>query len=77
MGGGKTGGDQVYTPQPISTTTPTGGQLETNPVTYEESEKDKTKTVDKAKMGTRGLQIPLESTSSNTTPTAASTGITI
>ncbi len=73
-GGGKSGGDQVYVPPPIKTNTSVGSQLDAEAKTVEEE--DKTSAVDKAKLGTRGLQIPLASTNSTTTtPTAATAGI--
>ncbi len=43
----------------------------------EEEEKEKRAKVNKAKLGTRGLRIPLASTQSTTTNTAATTGVQI
>jgi len=71
-GGGKSGGGQTYTPPPIKTSTSIGNQLEAGAKTLEEE--DKSSAVDKAKLGTRGLQIPLAATKS-TPASAANTGI--
>ena len=76
-GGGKSPTVEAVAPQPINTTTTIGSALDVQTPEYNQ-EDDKTSSVDKKKMGTRGLQIPLTSDKSTpTTPTAASTGIQI
>ena len=67
MGGGK-GTVSAETPMPIQTTTTVGSQLDATPQTFEEGTTDKADSIDKKKLGTRGLQIPLTSTTSNTAP---------
>ena len=64
-GGGKSGGGQTYTPPPINTTSSVGNQLDAQATTFEE-DTGKEKAVDKAKLGTRGLQIPLAAATSTT-----------
>ncbi len=73
-GGGKSGGGQTAAPSPIMTTTAVGSALEGPPVTFEESDK---KVIDKKKLGTRGLQIPLAADKTTTGTTVASGGIQI
>ena len=57
-GGGKSGGGQVATPQPISTITSVGVP-EAPADTFEE---DAVSALDKKKIGTRGLRIPMANT---------------
>ena len=65
-GGGKSGGGQVATPQPISTITSVG--VPEAPVdTFEE---DAVSGLDKKKIGTRGLRIPMADTT-YVTPSAS------
>ena len=67
MGGGKTGGEQTATPPlPMSTSIPVGNQLDAAAQTFEE-ETDLESAVDKKKKGTRGLVIPLATTTPTTT----------
>jgi len=65
-GGGKSGGGETQAPLPIRTTTSVGSALDATARTFEEESSDKTDAVDKKKMGTRGLQIPLASPTSDT-----------
>ena len=73
-GGGKGGGgSQVQAPDPIHTTTSIGNQLTNTDTTFEAGDTEKKRAgVDKKKLGTRGLQIPLATPTSNT---AATTGV--
>ena len=72
-GGGKGGGQQQQTPDPIQTTTSIGNQLTNTDATFEAGDEEKKRAgVDKKKLGTRGLQIPLATPKSNT---AATTGV--
>jgi hypothetical protein len=73
-GGGKSGGTQTAMPAPINTTTPIGGQLDA-PTETLDTDTTGVDDIDKKKMGTRGLQIPLASEKS--TPTAATTGVQV
>ena len=70
-----TGGDQTVAPTKMETTTSVGGQLSKS----KEADTDATSgesAVNKKKLGTRGLQIPLTSSSSNTTASSpSSTGV--
>lgn len=66
-GGGKSGGGQIEVAKPMQTTTSVGSALDAPVQTFEEDKKD---SVDKKKMGTRGLQIPMVSPK-----TAASVGV--
>jgi hypothetical protein len=77
-GGGKAPVIETVAPPPIQTKTDIGSQLDTQVATLDESDK-KMDSIDKKKLGTRGLQIPLESTQSNTTTTStpASTGLQV
>ncbi len=74
-GGGKSGGTQTLPAPPIQTTTTIGSQLDAQATTFDEDE-SKLDSVDKAKLGTRGLQIPLNSPTS-TTKSAATTGVQV
>ncbi len=75
-GGGKVGGGQTYTPPPINTTSSIGNQLDAQATTFEE-ETGKEKAVDKAKLGTRGLQIPLAAATSTTNTSTPSGGVQV
>jgi hypothetical protein len=77
-GGGKSPTVEAVAPPPIQTTTDIGSQLDTQVATLDES-KEKIDSIDKKKLGTRGLQIPLQSTQSttNTQSTPASTGLQV
>lgn len=72
MGGGKSGGGATEVAKPITTTTSVGNALDATQEVFEE-ETDALDTIDKKKLGTRGLRIPLAAESSNTSaePTAA------
>ena len=70
-GGGKSGGGATAAPAPVMTTTSIGNILDTAGETLKEDDKA-TKAIDKKKLGTRGLQIPLESP--QTTPKASVSG---
>lgn len=80
MGGGKSA-PAPEVAAPIQTTTAVGNALGATPQTLDpEADIKKEKTVDKKKLGARGLQIPLAAESSTTkvtTPSPASTGITL
>lgn len=78
MGGSKQAQVAPATPKPISTSTNVGSQLDIQIPTLDDS-KIKESAVDKKKLGTRGLQIPLEANTSTTTTesTPASTGLQI
>jgi len=73
--GDTTGGDQIVAPTKMETTTSVGGQLSK----AKEANTDATSgesAVNKKKLGTRGLQIPLTSSTSNTTASSpSSTGV--
>ena len=75
------GGDQTEAPADMNTeTTLLGNSVDggSGGGTFdEEEEKEKRAKVNKAKLGTRGLRIPLASTQSTTTNTAATTGVQI
>lgn len=79
-GGGKSGGQQVMTPPPITTRTALGGQDSLNQAqTFDNTKDPISKAVDKKKLGTRGLVIPLAKDNS-TAPvihTAANTGVQV
>ena len=77
-GGGKDAQVTPIVPQPINTQTSAGSQLDIQVPTLDDS-KIKENAVDKKKLGTRGLQIPLEAPTSttNTESTPASTGLQI
>lgn len=76
-GGGKSGGGQVATPPPINTTTSVGSQLDAPAETFDE-DTEKLSKIEKKKMGTRGLQIPLTNTATTATaPSAYTTGVSI
>jgi len=62
-------------PQPIETETDIGTKLDTTVETFDESKKDE-RTVNKNKLGTKGLQIPLTPPSSTTT-SASTTGLRV
>ena len=77
MGGGKSGGTQTQAVPDVSTKTSVGNQLDAPTETLEENDVA-TDAVDRKKLGTRGLRIPLASNKSSTiTPSAASTGFQI
>ena len=78
-GGGKSGGGQTYEPKPMNTTTSVGNLLDVQPETYTDKDEKKADTVSKKKLGTRGLQIPLEANKSTTTKpaTPSTTGVQI
>ena len=60
---------------PITTTSSIGNKLSAQGSTFNEGAVDKEKSVDKKKLGTRGLQIPMAATQSNTKSTPATTGV--
>lgn len=70
MGGGK-GTVGAETASPVKTTTPVGNKLDAVGTTFDDTIKDRRKSVDKKSKGTRGLRIPLESTKSITKPKSA------
>ncbi len=72
-GGGKSGGGETAIAPPVQTRTSVGTQLDTKPAEFDETDVT-SDAVEKKKMGTRGLQIPLVSEG---TTTAASTGIQV
>jgi len=72
-GGGKSGGQQTMAAAPIQTRASVGNQLDIQTPAFEE-ETVTEETVDKKKMGTRGLQIPL---TSGTSTTAAGSGVQV
>jgi len=74
MGGGGKGQVAAEAPKPMQTTTSIGNQLDAQANTFDEGAVDKEKSVDKKRMGTRGLQIPMTSTQ---TSTAANTGVQV
>ena len=77
MGSGKTPTVEAIEPIPVNTTTNIGSQLDTQVETFDDT-KIKEDAVDKKKLGTRGLQIPLEAPTSTTqTNTPANTGLQI
>ena len=77
MGGGKTGGQQTAAVPDMITTTGIGSQLDAPMETLEE-EASTVDAVDRKKLGTRGLRIPLASNKSNTiTPSASTTGFSV
>lgn len=59
MGGSKSGTVAAETPTPISTTNSIGSTLEAPTATFEETGEDVETAVEKKKLGTRGLRIPL------------------
>jgi len=68
MGSTPEGGDETATPPPTETETDTGNEVAgAGAKTFDET-KTLSKTVDKKKLGTRGLQIPLQ------TPTTVAEG---
>ena len=76
-GGGKSGGGQTYTPRPMNTTTSVGNLLDAKAETYSDKDKKKADTIDKKKLGTRGLQIPLVAKKSTTVASPSTTGVQI
>ena len=76
MGGGK--GNVAPEAAPAMQTTTNVGEME-DPVekTFEGDSIDTEKAIDKKKMGTRGLQIPLAADKSTTSDTASTTGVQI
>jgi len=74
MGSGKSPTVAPVVPQPINTSTSVGSKLDTQVETFDDS-KLKDSAVNKSKLGTRGLQIPLASDTS-TTPTSVSPATT-
>ena len=75
-GGGKGAPATPETPKPVSTTTSIGNQLEGQAETADSDTIDKESAVDKKKLGTRGLQIPLTAPSTATVA-PATTGIQV
>ena len=75
-GGGKSGGGQTATPPPMITTTSIGSALDAAQPTFEE-DKDKTSMIDKKKLGTRGLQIPLANPTTTNTAAGPAYGVSI
>ena len=73
-GGGKTGGKQTAMTAPVETVTDIGDIGKSNK-TVDEASIAAESAVDKKKMGTRGLQIPMNSAQS--APTAATTGVQV
>jgi hypothetical protein len=70
------GGDQVETPQSMRTETSVGNKLDAVGSTYNpDEEENKRGAVNRKRLGTRGLQIPLTTTESTTTSTPSTTGI--
>jgi len=73
-GGGKSGGGATMAPPPAPVNTIGNGIDDV--VTKTAVEEDvKVDAIDKKKLGTRGLQIPLTADNSTATPTAATTGV--
>ena len=73
-GGGKAGGQQTAVASPMNTTTDIG-DIGKSSKQVEETSTITESAVDKKKLGTRGLQIPLASDKS--APTAADTGVQV
>ena len=73
-GGGKAGTVAAEAPRPISTTSTVGNQLDPVENTFS-SEEDVNEAVEKKKLGTRGLQIPLATDKGSTVNSATSTGV--
>ena len=73
MGGGKAGGGSTSSPMGSSSTTLVGDIGKQAP-TMEDTDTIQESAIDKKKMGTRGLQIPL---ASDKTATAATTGVQV
>ena len=72
----KTGGDKVETPASMTTSTSVGNKLDAVGKTYNpDEEESKRKAVNKKRLGTRGLQIPMTAPDSTTTSTPSTTGI--
>ena len=78
-GGGKSGGGATQQAPVMNTSTVLGDELEMGVQALEDDTAEQTDAVDIAKMGTRGLQIPLTSDNSTTAPTAtaATTGVQV
>ena len=75
-GGGKSGGGATDRAAPMITETGGTNELEASAKTAEGTDTiDTEKAVDKKRMGTRGLQIPMNSTQS--AATAATTGVQV
>ena len=76
--GGKSGKVKAETPMDIITNTGIGRQLSGGSEAFDDS-KSKADTIDKKKMGTRGLQIPLvaEGSTTDITSSAPTTGVQI
>lgn len=74
-GGGKSGGGATAAPTSMMTTTSIGDSLSGKTPTFEDTTASESG-VDKKKMGTRGLRIPLAAEESTTKePSASTTGI--
>ena len=74
--GGKSGEVEAETPMDLVTNTAIGAEVGASK-TFEDSTK-KADTIDKKKLGTRGLQIPLAADTSTTTEvTPSTTGVQI
>ena len=76
--GGKSGKVKAETPMDIITNTGIGGQLSGTSKTFDDT-KSKEDSINKKKMGTRGLQIPLVADTSTTevASSAPTTGVQI
>ena len=72
-GGGKSGGGQTMAPPPLPVNT-VGNTIDDVVTKTAEEEDAKVDAVDKKKLGTRGLQIPLAAESSTTIPTTTAAG---
>lgn len=75
-GGGKSGQVAPQAPTAMNTKTAVGSQLDAPEELLEEDSEEEITAIEKKKMGTRGLQIPLADTQS-TTVSAAGTGARI
>lgn len=78
MGGSKSPTVVAQAPKPMRTTNTLGTQLDITVPTLDTS-KTQEKSIDKKKLGTRGLRIPLEAPTSTTNreSTPASTGLQV
>lgn len=74
MGGGKAM-PPPETPQAMVTTSSVGDLLDAPKESFVEDSTSKIDAIDRKKLGTRGLRIPLQSERSTTTNTAASSGV--
>jgi hypothetical protein len=75
-GGGAKSMPSPETPQAMVTSTSVGDLLEAPPQTLKAVDTVKIDAIDRKKLGTRGLQIPLQSSTSDT-KTAANSGVFI